>query len=229
MDSNTYSTQRPDGLAALAAAVDGLAAEDPDRLTDAVRAERVLGLRRLLDRLEGHWLKELATVDARGAAGAEQGLQVGSTLGGCAPGCAWAPAPRPASSAPPVPCSVVLWRPRPRPCSAGTSRPRMPGCWPTASRICPITSPWRPNRCWWRRLVGWTRLGCGGSWLTCSLSPTPTAPTARPSGAISGGVVAGPDVGWDGGGGWVVGARGWSQLGGGVGAAGPPRRRPGHA
>jgi Domain of unknown function (DUF222) len=32
-----------------------------------------------VDRLEGHWLKELAGVDARGAAGAEQGLQVGST------------------------------------------------------------------------------------------------------------------------------------------------------
>ena len=44
-----------------------------------VRAERVLVLRRLVDRLEGQWLKELAGVDARGAAGAEQGQQVGST------------------------------------------------------------------------------------------------------------------------------------------------------
>ena len=63
----------------LAAAVDGLAAEDLDRLTDTVLAERVLVLRQLVDRLEGHWLKELATVDGRGAAGAEQGQQVGST------------------------------------------------------------------------------------------------------------------------------------------------------
>jgi hypothetical protein len=38
-------------------------------------------LRRLLDRLEGHWLSEVAAVDARSAAGAEQGLQAGSTAG----------------------------------------------------------------------------------------------------------------------------------------------------
>jgi hypothetical protein len=81
MDSNTHSTGPSEGLAALAAAVDQLAAQDLDGLTDAVRAERVLELRRLLDRLEGHWLQELAAVDARGAAGAEHDLQVGSTAG----------------------------------------------------------------------------------------------------------------------------------------------------
>jgi hypothetical protein len=36
-------------------------------------------LRRLVDRLDGLWLKELAGVDALGAAGADQGQQVGST------------------------------------------------------------------------------------------------------------------------------------------------------
>jgi hypothetical protein len=41
----------------------------------------VLVLRRLLDRLEGHWLNELATVDAHGGAGAEEGVQAGSTAG----------------------------------------------------------------------------------------------------------------------------------------------------
>ena len=75
MDSNTYSTRsvggRPDRLAALAAVVDGLATEDLDGLSDAALAEQVLRLRRLLDRLEGHWLQGLAAVDARGAAGAE--------------------------------------------------------------------------------------------------------------------------------------------------------------
>src|SRR5215218_5719310 len=81
MDSNTHSTDQPAGLAALTAAVEGLAAQDLDGLPDAVRAERVLGLRRLLDRLEGHWLQELAAVDARGAAGAEDHVQVGSTAG----------------------------------------------------------------------------------------------------------------------------------------------------
>jgi hypothetical protein len=52
--------------------VDGLAAQDLQGLPDSVRAERVLELRRLLDRQEGLWLKELATLDARGAAGADQ-------------------------------------------------------------------------------------------------------------------------------------------------------------
>ena len=44
-----------------------------------VRAERVLRLRGLVDRLEGQWLKELAAVDGRGAAGAEADQQIGST------------------------------------------------------------------------------------------------------------------------------------------------------
>jgi Domain of unknown function (DUF222) len=83
MNSNTYSTRRPagrrDGLAALAAAVDGLAAEDLVGLPDAVRVERVLELRRLLDRLEGRWLNELASVDASGAAGADRDEQAHST------------------------------------------------------------------------------------------------------------------------------------------------------
>src|SRR5512132_4142703 len=81
MDPNTHSTGSPDGLTALAATVDRLAAQDLHGLADAVRAERVLELRRLLDRLEGHWLHELAGVDARGAAGAEQDVQAGSTAG----------------------------------------------------------------------------------------------------------------------------------------------------
>jgi Domain of unknown function (DUF222)/HNH endonuclease len=81
MYSNTHSTGGPDRLASLAAAVDELAAQDLNRLTDAALAEQVLGMRRLLDRLEGHWLNELAAVDARGAAGAEAGQQTGSTAG----------------------------------------------------------------------------------------------------------------------------------------------------
>ena len=56
-------------------------AQDLNRLTDAALAEQVLGMRRLLDRLEGHWLNELAAVDARGAAGAEEGQPAGSTAG----------------------------------------------------------------------------------------------------------------------------------------------------
>jgi hypothetical protein len=50
-------------------------------LTDAARAERVMALQGLADRLQGHLLRELADVDARGAAGAEQGVQASSTAG----------------------------------------------------------------------------------------------------------------------------------------------------
>src|SRR5512133_1722068 len=54
MDSNTHSARGParrsDGLAELTAAVDDLAAQDLGGLPDAVRAERVLELRGLLDR-----------------------------------------------------------------------------------------------------------------------------------------------------------------------------------
>jgi Domain of unknown function (DUF222)/HNH endonuclease len=83
MDSNTHSDrssgQASSRLAALAAAVDELATEDLDRLPDATVAEQVLELRRQLDRLDGQWLQRLAVVDGRGAAGAEEGQEAGST------------------------------------------------------------------------------------------------------------------------------------------------------
>ena len=82
MDSNTHSEGRlPTGLGGLAAAAEELAAQDLGGLPDAVVAERVLALRGLLERLEGQWLKELATVDARGAGGAELGAPAPSTAG----------------------------------------------------------------------------------------------------------------------------------------------------
>ena len=123
MESNTHSTGHPDrqsvgqpaggwaglpdGLAALAAVVDQLATQDRDGLADHVLAERVLVLRRLLDRLEGHWLAELAEVDARGAAGADQDVRFGSTAGwlrtrlhaGATTASGW--------SRPPGPCSAA--------------------------------------------------------------------------------------------------------------------------
>jgi hypothetical protein len=75
------AAQPADALATLATAVDQLAAQDLTGLADAALAERILQLRRLLDRLEGHWLNEVAAVDARGAAGADQGTQAPSTAG----------------------------------------------------------------------------------------------------------------------------------------------------
>jgi Domain of unknown function (DUF222)/HNH endonuclease len=79
MDSNTYSSGWPGGLDLLAAAVDELAAEDLDALPDAEAAQRVLVLRGLLERLEGQWLRELAGVDGRGAAGADQDVPAEAT------------------------------------------------------------------------------------------------------------------------------------------------------
>jgi hypothetical protein len=79
MDSNTHSVGTPAGLSALVAELQGLADQDLDGLADGALAERLLVLRGLMDRLEGQWLAELAAVDARGAAGAEQGVQAGAT------------------------------------------------------------------------------------------------------------------------------------------------------
>ena len=79
MDSNTHSTSGPDKLTALVAAVDGLTAQDLDGLTDAALAERLRVLRQQQDRQQGQWLRTLAAIDARGAAGAEDGVQAGST------------------------------------------------------------------------------------------------------------------------------------------------------
>jgi Domain of unknown function (DUF222)/HNH endonuclease len=81
MDSNTHSTSGPVGLAALAAELQDLAAHDRDSLTDTALVEGALRLRRLADGVDGHWLAWLAAVDARGAAGAEEGVPGGSTAG----------------------------------------------------------------------------------------------------------------------------------------------------
>jgi hypothetical protein len=79
MDSNTHSTSAPAELGALVAELQGLVDQDLGGLADGVLAERVMALRGLMDRLEGHWLGELADLDARGAAGAEHGVAAAST------------------------------------------------------------------------------------------------------------------------------------------------------
>ena len=100
--------------------MDGLAAQDLDGLADGVRAERVLELRRLVDRLEGHWLKELAGVDARGAAGADQDQQVGSTAAWLRSRLRLGAGAASRASGRPGPCSAARWRPPPRPWPTGT-------------------------------------------------------------------------------------------------------------
>jgi hypothetical protein len=90
MDSNTHSTrppeppglpEPPEGLGGLVAALDELAGQDLDQLSATVRAQRALALEQLANRLSGQWLKELAGVDACGAAGADKGQQAESTAG----------------------------------------------------------------------------------------------------------------------------------------------------
>jgi hypothetical protein len=118
MDSNTYSTHPPTrsgGLAELTDAMDHLAVQDLDGLSDVTRAERVLELRWLVERLEGQWLKELAGVDARGAAGAELGQQVGSTASWLRARLRMGRARPPARSGPLGRCSGVRWPPPPKP------------------------------------------------------------------------------------------------------------------
>jgi hypothetical protein len=79
MDSNTHSTRRSSRLAALVAEIDALLDQDLDQLTEVALTEDALELRPQIDRLEGRWLQHLAAIDARGAAGAEQDRQFGST------------------------------------------------------------------------------------------------------------------------------------------------------
>jgi Domain of unknown function (DUF222)/HNH endonuclease len=79
MDSNTHSVGGPAGLAAVAAELQALAAQEVEGLSDGARAQRILQLQGLADRLDGQWLAELAQVDARGAAGAEDGVPAAST------------------------------------------------------------------------------------------------------------------------------------------------------
>ena len=119
-------------------AVDGLAAQDLDGLTDAALAEQVLALRRLVDRLEGHWLRQLAAVDGRGAAGADQGQQVGSTA-------AWLRSRLRLGAGAAASCvrtARALFRgppgrDRPAALTGGEISVAHAGCWPTAPKSCP--------------------------------------------------------------------------------------------
>jgi hypothetical protein len=81
MESNTYSTGSPAWRTALQTALEELTGQDVDRLGDTALVDQALELRQLLDRLEGIWLKGLATVDGRGAAGADQDRPGLSTAG----------------------------------------------------------------------------------------------------------------------------------------------------
>src|SRR5215207_3081746 len=229
MDSNTHSTQPPgqdpDWLAALAVVTDKLATQDLDRLPDAVVAERVLRLRQLVDRLEGHWLHQLAAVDGRRAAGAELDQEVGSTA-------AWLRNRlrlRAGTAASAVRTARALFRGsvdrhRPGPDRRrAVGRPR-----PGGSRHPP---PARPGHHAGRGGPG--RGGPAAGPTPAAAAPGPPAPARPPRRRRPGprtpscppGPVAGPDLRRHGGGGWAVGARGQPDPAGRPGAVGPPGRR----
>src|SRR5215208_1107298 len=193
MEPNTHSDRHR--LAALGAAVEDLAAQDLGGLSDAVRAERVLVLRRLLDRLEGHWLAELATLDARGAAGAEDGVQVGSTaswlrqrlrMGAGA-----------AHSA--VRTARALFRgPLAHTATAltdGELSPAHATVLATAPTTSPTSPPPTPNQSCSKPPAASTRPACARSSATWAWSPTPTGPTTTPSAAMPGGGCGWPQPG----------------------------------
>jgi Domain of unknown function (DUF222) len=84
MDSNTHSTgppAPPEDLAGLPAVVAELEAEDLDQLTDTTLTQDTLALQQWRDRIEGQFLRRLAAVDARRAAGADRGVPAPSTAG----------------------------------------------------------------------------------------------------------------------------------------------------
>jgi Domain of unknown function (DUF222) len=191
MDSNTHSTGPPagrtDGLAELATAVEELATQDLDGLTDAVRAERVLALRRLLDRLEGHWLQELAAVDARGAAGADHDQPVGSTA-------SWLRS-RLRMGAGAAHTSVRTARALFRGPLTATARALTDGqLSPAHARVLAAGTHDLPSHTaveaepvLWKRPDGWTHPDCAAWSPTCVWSPTPTANATAPSDGMSSG------------------------------------------
>jgi hypothetical protein len=169
MNSNKCSDRLPEGLQALAADVDDLAAQDLAGLPDGVRAERVLALRRLVDRLEGQWLGDRAGVDACGAASTASWLRARLRLGAAAS--SGARTARALFAGPLTGTAQAL-------CDGELSAAPAAAL-AMAPTTSPPTSASRPSRCWWRRPDAWTYPGCGESSATCTTPATPTAPTAQ--------------------------------------------------
>ena len=227
MDSNTHSGSRPDWLAALTADLDGLAAEDLDRLPDTVRADRVMVLRGLADRIEGQWLKELAGVDARGAAGAEQGLQAGSTA-------SWLRAPAADGGRGGRQCRAdrpgpVRWPPDRRPprrWSTGELSPAHAQVLAHGTQDLPdhLTAEAEPVLVAAARRLDPPRLRRVVAHLCCGRRPRGRRRPGRTPPPAPG-AVAGHHLGGHGRGGRAAGGRGRPDPAGRPGAAGPPGRR----
>jgi hypothetical protein len=186
MESNTSSAACPNGLGPLAAVVDALAAEDLTRLPDGEATQRVLVLRRLLDRLEGQWLRELAAVDGRGAAGADQGAAAPSTAGwlrgrlraggGTARG--WVRTARALFRGPLAATAQALAR--------GEISATHAAVLAAGTHHLPRPPPPPPSRCCWRTPPGWTHPRSVGWSPIWSRSPTRRVPRRGSSASTSG-------------------------------------------
>ena len=193
----------------------------PGPLADPVRAERVLVLRRLVDRLEGQWLKELAAVDARGAAGAEQDRRLARPPPGCGPAAAGGRGRQQLGPDRPGPVPRPPGGHRPGPDRRGHLAAHA-GVLAPAPRTYPTTWPPRPNRSWSRRprRLDPPRLRRVLGHLQLVADPDSAEP--RPSGATGGGGCGWPRP-WRGWSPWTgCWSRGRPELAGRPGAAGPP-------
>ena len=97
MDSNTHSTSQSAGLAALVAELQELAAQDPDGLTDAARAERVRGLRGLATAWKASGWASWPRWMPGGRPGPSRASRPARPPAGCAIGCGWVPGRPPAA------------------------------------------------------------------------------------------------------------------------------------
>ena len=194
MGSNVHSNRQPE-LTSLAAAVEELAARDLDGLPDAALAEEVVRLRRLMDGLEGQWLRRLAAVDARGAAGADQDQPALSTA-------SWL-RNRLRMGAGTATSSVRTARALFRGPLAETAR-ALTGGELSAAHATVLASGIQdlPHHVameaepgWWTRPAASTLPGCDGSSATCDWSSTRTAPATWRSGAMRGGGCGSPPPG----------------------------------
>ena len=132
----------------------------PDQLPDPALAERALALGQEVDRLHGQWLRTVAAVDGRRAAGAECDQQPGSTA-------AWlrgrlrmgTPGARSA-----VRTTRALFRgplaQTGQALCAGEVSPEHARVLAEGTQHLPTTSPKRPSRFCSTAPGGWTRPGC---------------------------------------------------------------------
>jgi Domain of unknown function (DUF222) len=143
-------------------------------------------LRRLLDRLEGHWLAELAAVDACGATGAEADVQAGSTAGwlrtrlrmGAGAAHSAVRTARALFRGPLTATAQAL--------TDGDLTPAHAAVLAHGTHQLPAKSRSRPKRCLSKRPGAWIPAGCGGSWGISSWSSTPRATPARQNAAMCG-------------------------------------------